>query len=200
MTKDKKVTKSKVKNQKKLKVKKNESNVEKSALCIDDVIQLIKILNDEKINEFEYSTSNFSIHIKKGEKEYNDVINNLESLASKISYIPKVVPELDLVANKEENKNNVSVSVNSNNLKDESKYNFIESPITGTFYRAPSPTSPPYVEVGQRVTKGQVVCIVEAMKLMNEIKSEYNGIVEQILAENGKVVQAKQKLFCIRPE
>jgi len=84
--------------------------------------------------------------------------------------------------------------------EDESKFKFIESPIIGTFYRAPSPTSPAYVEAGQRVKKGQVVCIVEAMKLMNEIKSEYDGIVERICVENGTLIQAKQRLFYVLPE
>jgi acetyl-CoA carboxylase biotin carboxyl carrier protein len=75
----------------------------------------------------------------------------------------------------------------------------IKSPMVGTFYAAPSPDSPPYVSLNERVTIGQVVCIVEAMKLMNEIESEVSGQVAQILAENGKPVEFGQVLFLIDP-
>jgi acetyl-CoA carboxylase biotin carboxyl carrier protein len=75
----------------------------------------------------------------------------------------------------------------------------IKSPMVGTFYAAPSPDSSPYVSLNERVTVGQVVCIVEAMKLMNEIESEVSGTVVRILAENGKPVEFGQALFLIDP-
>jgi acetyl-CoA carboxylase biotin carboxyl carrier protein len=75
----------------------------------------------------------------------------------------------------------------------------IKSPMVGTFYRAPAPDADPYVREGDRVEKGQVVCIVEAMKLMNEIESEVNGIVKKILVENAKPVEFNQDLFLIEP-
>jgi len=75
----------------------------------------------------------------------------------------------------------------------------IKSPMVGTFYRAPSPESPPFVEVGQNLDVGQVVCIVEAMKLMNEIKSEIKGKVIEALVENGHPVEFGQPLFLIEP-
>ncbi|MBD3335289.1 MAG: acetyl-CoA carboxylase biotin carboxyl carrier protein, partial [Candidatus Eisenbacteria bacterium] len=76
----------------------------------------------------------------------------------------------------------------------------IVSPIVGTFYGSPSPGSSPYVEVGSRVAQGQVVCIVEAMKLMNEIESEVSGTVERVLVENAQPVEFNQPLFLIRPD
>ena len=78
--------------------------------------------------------------------------------------------------------------------------NFIEltSPMVGTFYSAPSPDSPPYVTVGQDVTEDTVVCLIEAMKVMNEIKAEVRGVVAEIVAENGKPVQFGQVLFRLR--
>lgn len=76
----------------------------------------------------------------------------------------------------------------------------IKSPMVGTFYGAPSPDAAPYVSVNQRVTAGQVVCIVEAMKLMNEIESEYTGRVVKVLAENAKPVEFGQDLFLIEPD
>lgn len=75
----------------------------------------------------------------------------------------------------------------------------VTSPFVGTFYKAPNPDSPPYCEIGQRVEKGQVLCIVEAMKLMNEIEADIGGSLEAILVENGEPVEYGQALFKIRP-
>ena len=75
----------------------------------------------------------------------------------------------------------------------------ITSPIVGIFHRSPSPESPPFVEVGSTVRKGQVLCIVEAMKLMNEIESDTHGTVSKILVENGHPVEYGELLFLIEP-
>ena len=77
----------------------------------------------------------------------------------------------------------------------EENASFIMSPFVGTFYRAPSPERPSFVEVGQSIRKGQIVCIVEAMKLMNEIESEVDGNIAEVLVENGEHVEYGQKLF-----
>jgi acetyl-CoA carboxylase biotin carboxyl carrier protein len=74
----------------------------------------------------------------------------------------------------------------------------VKSPIVGTFYRSPEPGAPAFVEVGQRVKKDQVLCIIEAMKLMNEITSEYDGEIVNAYVENGKPVQYGERLFAIR--
>ncbi|MGQ9819581.1 MAG: acetyl-CoA carboxylase biotin carboxyl carrier protein [Candidatus Kapaibacteriales bacterium] len=81
-----------------------------------------------------------------------------------------------------------------------SLYHKIVSPIVGTFYRSPSPDSEPFVEVGSRVTPGQTICIVEAMKVMNEIESDVAGTVVEILVENGKPVEYNQTLMLIKPD
>ena len=75
----------------------------------------------------------------------------------------------------------------------------IKAPMVGTFYRAPSPEAPPYAEVGQTVEAGQVICIIEAMKLMNEIKSEVKGKILEILADNTEPVEFGQPMFLIEP-
>jgi acetyl-CoA carboxylase biotin carboxyl carrier protein len=75
----------------------------------------------------------------------------------------------------------------------------VKSPIVGTFYRAPDPNSPPFVSVGDRVKVGQVLCIIEAMKLMNEIEAEVSGEVVKIHPENGQPVQYGDPLFTVRP-
>ena len=71
--------------------------------------------------------------------------------------------------------------------------------MVGTFYRSPSPESPPFIDIGAKVEPGQVICIIEAMKLMNEIKSEVKGKVVDVLAENGNPVEFGQVLFVIEP-
>src|ERR1043166_9482634 len=79
----------------------------------------------------------------------------------------------------------------------EPKGHQLKSPMVGTFYRAPSPGAPPFVEVGQQVTKGQTLCIIEAMKLLNEIESDASGTVKAILVENGQPVEYGQPPFTI---
>ncbi|MCM8756925.1 MAG: acetyl-CoA carboxylase biotin carboxyl carrier protein [Candidatus Omnitrophica bacterium] len=74
---------------------------------------------------------------------------------------------------------------------------YVKSPLVGTFYRAPSPESPPFVEVGSKVKPGDTLCIVEAMKVMNEIKSEHQAVVKEILVENAKPVEYGQVIFVL---
>ena len=76
---------------------------------------------------------------------------------------------------------------------------YINSPMVGTFYRRPDPTSDPFVEEGDQIKKGQTLCIIEAMKLMNEIESDIDGIITDILVENAKPVEFGQRLFAIKP-
>lgn len=82
---------------------------------------------------------------------------------------------------------------------DDSKYVAIKSPMVGTYYAAPAPGARPYVELGHRIEKGQVVCIVEAMKLMNEIESDFAGRLVKICVENSKPVEFGQTLFLVDP-
>jgi acetyl-CoA carboxylase biotin carboxyl carrier protein len=84
-------------------------------------------------------------------------------------------------------------------IEETSRYVEVKSPMVGTFYSAPAPDAAPYVSLNERITTGQVVCIVEAMKLMNEIESEVSGRVVKVLAENGKPVEFGQVLFLIDP-
>jgi acetyl-CoA carboxylase biotin carboxyl carrier protein len=74
----------------------------------------------------------------------------------------------------------------------------VTSPIVGTFYRAPNPESEPFVNVGDRVSKGQVLCIIEAMKLMNEIESDADGVIEKIYPQNGQPIEYGENLFAVR--
>ncbi|MGK0618755.1 acetyl-CoA carboxylase biotin carboxyl carrier protein [Meiothermus cerbereus] len=83
--------------------------------------------------------------------------------------------------------------------EDTSKYVEVKAPIVGTFYRAPSPDAEPFVKEGDAVKKGQVLCIIEAMKLMNEIESEVSGVVRKIMVSNGEPIEYGQVLFLIEP-
>ncbi|MEW6337600.1 MAG: acetyl-CoA carboxylase biotin carboxyl carrier protein [Acidobacteriota bacterium] len=87
----------------------------------------------------------------------------------------------------------------SSETAEENGLHFVTSPIVGTFYRAPNPEAEPYVKVGDMVHKGQVLCIVEAMKLMNEIEADASGTVVRIYPENAQPVEFGERLFAIRP-
>jgi acetyl-CoA carboxylase biotin carboxyl carrier protein len=82
---------------------------------------------------------------------------------------------------------------------EEADLQYIKSPIVGTFYESPSPGTPAFVKVGDHVASGQVVCIIESMKLMNEIESEFSGVVVRKLLDNGKPVEYGQALFAVKP-
>jgi acetyl-CoA carboxylase biotin carboxyl carrier protein len=82
---------------------------------------------------------------------------------------------------------------------EEKKYKEIKSPIVGTFYRSPSPDAEPYAEVGSQIKSGTVLCIVEAMKLMNEIEADFSGTIVKVCVENGKPVEYNQILFLVEP-
>ncbi len=88
---------------------------------------------------------------------------------------------------------NPAASAPANNFKE------VKSPMVGTFYRSPSPEAPPYVEIGQTVTEDTVVCIIEAMKVMNEIKAEMRGVITEVLLENAKPVEFGKPMFRIKP-
>jgi acetyl-CoA carboxylase biotin carboxyl carrier protein len=92
------------------------------------------------------------------------------------------------------------VSAESDATETEIELAVVKSPIVGTFYRSPEPGAPPFVDVGSRVTKGQVLCIIEAMKLMNEIDAECDGEVVNIYVESGQPVQYGERLFAIRTQ
>lgn len=76
----------------------------------------------------------------------------------------------------------------------------IKSPMVGTFYRSPSPSAPPFTEIGQRINEGDTICIVEAMKLLNQIEADKSGVIKKILIDNGQPVEYGQPLFIIDPE
>jgi len=147
---------------------------------LDNIRKILRLLRNSDITEFEYEKDGEKIRIRKGSETVHPVHS------SAVSPLPaEPVPSAQEVE--------PTGGTESHGLFT------VTSPIVGTFYRAPSPDDPPFVEVGTEVTKGQVLCIIEAMKLMNEIESEIDGTVRKILIENGQPVEYGEPLFLIEP-
>jgi len=123
-----------------------------------------------------------------------------------VNYMPHNIVPPEIVYNQDQKIQPIETNTERKNeepivQKDDTNIgHIIKSPIVGTFYRAPSPDAPPFVEVGDHVTKGTTLCIVEAMKLMNEIESDINGTIIKILVENAQPVDYNQPLFVIKPD
>lgn len=148
--------------------------------------KIIKLVENSTIDELELEEEGTKIKVARNRN--SGVFVQTTNTAPMVA--PQTVP-LRILQQSE------SVNPASLGIPPESKYHEVRSPIVGTFYCAPSPDAEPYVEVGQTVQVGTVMCIVEAMKLMNEIESDCNGTVVKIIAENGKPVEYNQVLFLI---
>lgn len=152
---------------------------------INEIKEIIKVLEKTDIVEFELEKSGVRVRIRKGPEEWAVSNGSHERRVSKPA-ISDQVESQEEAAEKEE-----AVSVNQK---------LVKAPIVGTFYRSPSPDAESYVEVGTVVKKGQIVCIIEAMKLMNEIESDVDGKIVKILTENAHPVEFGEPLFAIEPE
>ena len=162
--------------------------------------KLIKILDESNINEVEIEEEGTKIKLRKNIGEKN------ETQAFQVFQppMPYSYPQVQQVTTQSITPDKVPPQVEEKpkvveEPKAEKKYHEIKSPIVGTFYRAPSPDAEPYVKVGDTVSIGTVLCIVEAMKLMNEIESDVNGRIAKILVENAQPVEYGQTLFLIEP-
>ena len=147
---------------------------------IKDLKQLITIVTGSDITEFEIETQEEKISIKRGSQQVVHVAAPAPVYAAPAPAAPVAAPAAPAAA------------VDAEPAGDK-----ITSPIVGTFYRAPAPDAPPYVEVGQVVEKGQVLCIVEAMKLMNEIEAEFRCKIVKISKENAQPVEYGDPLFIV---
>jgi len=147
---------------------------------IRKVKKLIEMLENSNLEEIEIQEGEESVRLVKS----NGNINNISSSQS------VAVPQMSTsVTSKEESQSEEEVNQESE------EGNFITSPMVGTFYASASPGSKPFIDVGDLVAEGDVVCIVEAMKMMNEIKSEFSGKVVSIKVENSEPVEYGQALF-----
>lgn len=153
---------------------------------LDLIKKLVKIVDSSGVTDIEIEENGLKVKIAKK-------IRSAQVISQSPVTISSVQPAIqsDLSLPVDETKTKVEIEKSSANMHE------IRSPIVGTFYRAPAPDADSYVQVGSVVTPGSVLCIVEAMKLMNEIESDISGKIVKILVENGKPVEYNQPLFLI---
>jgi acetyl-CoA carboxylase biotin carboxyl carrier protein len=158
---------------------------------LKEVRELIELVSEKGIAEFEMERQGFRLRICRGK---------VNEAASQYIQPPPVLVQSSVPALQEAVQTAAppAQAATPAAAKAEDPANLITSPIVGTFYRSPSPDSPPFVEVGSRVKKGQVLCIIEAMKLMNEIESDIDGTIVEIFAQNAQPVEYGQPLFSFK--
>lgn len=146
----------------------------------DKIKQLMEDMGNSKLTSIDIDfPDGTKISMKKEEKQVVKVIETQEIAGSK--------------------KANATTNVEENNIETtEENFNIVKSPMVGTFYLKPSPDSEPYVQVGQKVKRGDTLCIIEAMKLMNEIESEFDGEIAEVLLKDGEMVEYGKPLFKIK--
>ncbi len=159
----------------------------------DDLDRLIEKISTSDIQEFSLEGEDFKLEIKRNVFDHNQVTNNLVSNTSF---------DKQIIANQKTINDNLPV-VNEPEAPQvappgRSDLTEITSPMVGTFYRAAAPGEEPFVEVGNNIKVGQTICILEAMKLMNEIESEFNAEIVEILVENGTPVEFGQVLMRVK--
>jgi acetyl-CoA carboxylase biotin carboxyl carrier protein len=151
---------------------------------LKDIKAIIDLMKKNSITEFEFEQENSKLRLKRGLNGGSQAVQ-AEDIVS-LSPLPVAISGSSAPV--------VSVSPPANTGEID-----IKSPMIGTFYRSPSPEAASYVEAGTAVGPESVVCIIEAMKVMNEIKAEVKGVITQILVENGKPVEFGQPLYKVRP-
>ena len=163
---------------------------------LDQVLDIIRIMGENEIAELDLDVPGLKLSLKKQEAfdQPSVVINPAQFHSIPVEAVPSMIQPSGL-----EKKAPIRVVKEPEPAKplENRNHHKILSPMAGTFYRAPSPTSLPYVEEGQKVSAGQPICIVEAMKLMNEIKTDKAGIVVKVLMENAKPVEKGTELFIV---
>ncbi|HZS46427.1 MAG TPA: acetyl-CoA carboxylase biotin carboxyl carrier protein [Blastocatellia bacterium] len=160
-----------------------------------EIRELIELVAEKEFAEFEVERSGFRMRIKRSSEHVNHVAPVVSSQPHVLAPVPP--PPIEFPTPARHQAPVVSEPKKSEADQDADLHQ-IKSPIVGTFYRAPSPTSQPFVKIGDRVEKGAVLCIVEAMKLMNEIESEVSGTIAKIYVETGVPVEYGQALFGIK--
>ncbi|MCK0472554.1 acetyl-CoA carboxylase biotin carboxyl carrier protein [Halalkalibacter sp. APA_J-10(15)] len=161
-------------------------------LTVNELKDLIKALDDSNIDELKFEQEGSKLVLKK-QKELQVVEQAPVAVQQTQAPIAQSTPTQATSTSQSARGEEAPVQATNANL------HTITSPMVGTFYSSPSPDSDPYVQTGDQVQANSVVCIVEAMKLMNEIEAEVSGKVVEILAENGELVEYGQPLFVVEP-
>jgi len=157
----------------------------------DEINRILDIVREHDLSEFELEREGFKIRIKKGSSIQGTggfappIVQHVVATPPPSAAVP-APPPLEAVPS------------SPPPASDEVDFAIVKSPIVGTFFRSAEPGAAPFVDVGNTVKKGQVLCIIEAMKLMNEIESEYDGEIAKVYVENGQPVQYGERLFAIK--
>src|SRR5262245_20125494 len=155
---------------------------------LDDIRQILDLVREHELTEFEIERDGLKVRIRKAGGE----VTFVAPAAPVVAAAPAAAPASAPAAAAATPAAGVPAPVDAVDLA------IIKSPIVGTFYRAPEPGAPNFVEVGDTVRKGQVLCIIEAMKLMNEIESDTDGEISAAYVENGRPVQFGERLFAVK--
>jgi len=164
---------------------------------IHELRELIKLIDQSSIQEFDLEHEGSKITMKK-QGEVVTMVTPAPVVQAPVEQ-PVATAEIKSQATVEAKQEVPVVEAKSTGVNDENLYQ-VKSPMVGTFYKAPSPDAPPYVKVGDKIEEASIVCIVEAMKLFNEIEAEIKGEIVEILVENAQLVEYGQPLFLVRPE
>jgi acetyl-CoA carboxylase biotin carboxyl carrier protein len=166
------------------------ANSQLASADLEQIEQLLKFMSDHNLEEFEYSHGDLRIRLKKPSPAVTVAMPR--SMNAPEIIVPGAAPAASAPAV-------ATAPPAAPETRSAEDLHLVKSPIVGTYYESPSPGSEPFVKVGGYVETGQTLCIVEAMKLMNEIESDISGEVLRIFAENGQPVEYGQPLFGIRP-
>jgi acetyl-CoA carboxylase biotin carboxyl carrier protein len=170
-------------------------------LKVQEIRELIKLVDQSSIDEFVYEIDGSKIKMKKNGQ--TTIVSQAASTPQAATLIPAVqtiaaAQSSPAVQVQEAAPDQVKAS--GNEPAQQANLHKITSPMVGTFYASPTPDADNYVKAGDRVSKDSIVCIVEAMKLFNEIEAEVDGEIVEILAKNGQLVEYGQPLFLVKPE
>ena len=156
---------------------------------LEQIKAIIAMMKENDLSEFSMEQDGLKIRIKRGPEGFQQTVSVPPPAAVPVVVAP-VVSAAAVPASAPEAA--VALAASDAEIK------YVTSPMVGTFYRAPAPEAPPYAEIGKQVDEETVVCIIEAMKVMNEIKAEIKGVITEVLVENAKPVEFSQKLFAVR--
>lgn len=163
-----------------------------------EIRELIKLVDQSTIQEFELESEGTKVNIKKSGGAGTEAVSTVSPVAEVAA--PASAATAVKAAEPEETPAAVTPAAPVVDNKDTANLHKILSPMVGTFYASPSPDAKAYVGVGDQVSEKTIVCIVEAMKLMNEIEAEVRGQIVQVLVENGQLVEYGQPLFLVKSE
>jgi acetyl-CoA carboxylase biotin carboxyl carrier protein len=156
----------------------------------DEITKILEMMREHELSEFELERDHFKLRIRKHTGGH---------LASASAYPPPTHTAVPLAAPASDVPASAPAPPELTEAQEEMELAVVKSPIVGTFYRAAEPGAKPFTDIGEIVKKGQVLCIIEAMKLMNEINAEVDGEVVKVYVENSQAVQYGERLFAIRP-